>query len=74
MIDKRIFYTWFGGKPLPDFEKHCIESWKKCCPGYEIVRIDETNFDYENYNYSNVAYKKGIWSYVSDLARFWALS
>jgi hypothetical protein len=45
MIPKIIHYCWFGGNPLSELAQKCIESWKKFCPDYEIVRWDESNFD-----------------------------
>lgn len=69
MIDKRIFYCWFGKGEMSDLNKRCMESWKKHCPDYEIVRIDESNFDYHITPYAEEAYEHGNWSYVSNAAR-----
>lgn len=44
-IPKIIHYCWFGGNPFSKMEKECIESWKKFCPDYEIMRWDESNVD-----------------------------
>lgn len=35
-IPKVIHYFWFGGSPIPDKVRECIQSWKKFCPDYEI--------------------------------------
>ena len=69
MIDKRIFYCWFGNGEMTQLNKNCMESWKKMCPDYEIVRIDESNFDYHITPYAETAYEHGNWSYVSNAAR-----
>lgn len=69
MIDKRIFYCWFGNGEMSKLNKACLESWKKHCPDYEIVRIDESNFDYHITPYAETAYEHGNWSYVSNAAR-----
>ena len=45
MIPKVIHYCWFGGNPLPELAKKCIESWKKFCPDYQIIEWNESNFD-----------------------------
>ena len=45
MIPKKIHYCWFGGNPLPDSVKNCINSWKKFCPDYEIIEWNESNYD-----------------------------
>lgn len=69
MIPKIIHYCWFGGKPLPELTVKCIESWKKFCPDYEIMRWDETNFDFASCDYAREAYGAKKWAFVSDYAR-----
>jgi len=74
MIDKRIFYCWFGGGEMSDLNKKCMASWEKFCHDYEIVEINETNFDYNTTPYAKEAYEHGNWSYVSNAARLEFLS
>lgn len=69
MIPKRIFYCWFGKGEMSELNKRCIASWKKHCPDYEIIEINESNFDYNAYEYSRVAYEHKNWAFVSDIAR-----
>ena len=69
MIPKTIHYCWFGGKPLPELAVKCIESWKKFCPDYEIVRWDESNFDFESCAYAREAYEAKKYAFVSDYMR-----
>ena len=69
MIDKRIFYCWFGGGQMSQLNKDCIESWKKHCPDYEIIEINESNFDYHITEYAIEGYEKKNWSAVSNTAR-----
>ena len=69
MIPKTIHYCWFGGKPLPELALKCIESWKKFCPDYEIVRWDESNFDVDSCAYVREAYDAKKYAFVSDYAR-----
>ena len=73
MISKVIHYCWFGGKPLPKLAEKCIESWKRYLPDYEIKRWDETNFDVSIIPYTQEAYQKGKYAFVSDYARFWII-
>ena len=73
MIDKKIFYCWFGKGEMSDLNKKCIESWKKYCPDYEIIEINEDNFDVNITPYSAEAYEHGNWSYVSNAARLYTL-
>lgn len=73
MIDKTIFYCWFGGGEMSDLDKKCVASWHKYCPDYNIVEINESNFDVNLTPYSAQAYEHGNWSYVSNAARLYTL-
>jgi hypothetical protein len=68
-IPKTIHYCWFGGTPIPSDFAVYIESWKKFCPDYEIVRWDESNYDYKQNEYMYEAYKHKKWGFVPDYAR-----
>lgn len=70
MIPKVIHYCWFGGKPIPEKDKKCIESWKKFCPDFEIKEWNENNYDIEKNKYMSDAYKEKKWGFVPDYARF----
>jgi hypothetical protein len=72
-IPRTIHYIWFGGNPLGEKELACIDSWKKLCPGYEIVRWDESNFDVSSNRYCKEAYENRKWAFVSDYVRLWVL-
>lgn len=72
-IPKIIHYCWFGGKPLPQNAKKCIESWRKYLPDYEIREWNESNFDVNINSYTSEAYKNKKYAFVSDYARFWIL-
>ena len=69
MIPKVIHYCWFGGNPLPEEAKRCIESWKKYCPDYKIIEWNENNYDVNSNEYMKAAYKEKKWAFVSDYAR-----
>jgi mannosyltransferase OCH1-like enzyme len=56
MIPKIIHYCWFGGAPLPEKERQCIESWRKYCPDYEIKLWNESNYDISQNEYIRQAY------------------
>lgn len=68
-IPKRIHYCWFGKQDIPNQYVKYMESWKRFCPDYEIVRWDESNYDYSKEEYTRQAYKAGKWAFVSDYAR-----
>ena len=71
MIPKIIHYCWFGRGEKPELLKHCIESWKKYCPDYEIKEWNEENFDVNMFQYTSEAYKMKKYAFVSDVARVW---
>ena len=69
LIPKRIHYFWLGGSELPDEYKKNIETWRKYCPDYEIIRWDESNYDFSKYRYVKEAIENKQYMYVTDLAR-----
>ena len=69
MIPKKIHYCWFGDNPIPDKDKKNIESWKKFCPDYEIIKWYETNYDVNKIRYIKEAYQCRKYAFVSDYAR-----
>lgn len=68
-IPKEIHYCWFGKGKMPPLAEKCIASWKKYCPGYEIVCHNEDNFDISENRYAKEAYDAGKWAFVSDYVR-----
>ena len=69
VIPKKLHYFWLGGSDLPDDDKKNIETWRKFCPDYEIIRWDESNYDFTRYKYTKEAMEKGQYMYATDLAR-----
>jgi len=69
VIPKKIHYCWFGGGPVPDKYQKWMESWKKFCPDYEIIRWDESNYDVRKNAYMYEAYQCEKWGFVPDYAR-----
>ena len=73
MIPKKIHYIWFGKGEKNERIKHCIESWKKYLPDYEIIEWNEDNFDINYNDFTKHAYANKKWAYVADVARLWVL-
>ena len=69
LIPKVIHYCWFGKNPIPEQYKIWMNSWKKFCPDYKIIRWDESNYDINKHKYVKAAYEAGKWAFVSDFAR-----
>ena len=70
MIPRTIHYCWFGGSELPVLEQRCVASWSEKMPGCEVIRWDESNFDFSSCKFACEAYAAGKWAFVSDYARF----
>lgn len=69
LIPKKFHYCWLGGKPLPDKNKYLIDGWHKMCPDYEIIKWDESNYDFTKIPYMKQALEQKIWGFVPDYAR-----
>lgn len=69
VIPKRIHYCWFGKGDMPKPILKNIDSWRKCCPDYDIIRWDEDNYDISKNLYMRQAYEHQMWSFASDYAR-----
>lgn len=73
MIPKVIHYVWFGKGEKDERTKHCIESWKKFLPDYEIKEWNEDNFPMDYNEFFKQAYDNKKWAFASDVARLYAL-
>ena len=69
MIPKKIHYCWFGGNPKPKLAEKCIASWKKYCPGWEIIEWNETNFDTNCCGYTKMCIEQKKYAFLSDYVR-----
>ena len=70
MIPKTIHYCWLGGAPLPELALKCIDSWKRFCPDYRIIRWDESNLDLSCDRYVRYQYSVKNWALTTDFLRF----
>ena len=73
MIEKKIYYIWMGDKEKPEIFHKCYNSWKKNLPEYDIIEINESNFNLSRYINENrffrTCYEKKLWAYISDYVR-----
>lgn len=69
MIPKKIHYCWFGRGRKPKLAQKCIASWKKYCPGYEIIEWNEDNFDVNMNGYTRMCYEQKKYAFLSDYVR-----
>ncbi len=68
-IPPKIHYCWFGRGEMPKMMKKCLKSWKKYCPGWEIVRWDEDSFDVNSTLWTKQAYEAKKYAFVADYVR-----
>lgn len=73
MIPKKIHYVWLGKGELSERAKHCIESWKKYLPDYEIKEWNEDNFDLDYNSFVRESYDNKKYAFTSDVVRLYAL-
>lgn len=69
IIPPIIHYFWFGENKIPEQNQKCIDSWKKYCPNYEIIKWSENNYDVSKCKYMKQAYESKKWGFVPDFAR-----
>ena len=69
MIEKTIHYFWIGEKPLGEKEKHCIATWHKFLPDYQIIEWNEKNYDFSYCQYMIDAIKQKKYGFAIDVAR-----
>jgi hypothetical protein len=73
-IPKVIRYCWFGSKPKPPLVLHCIESWKKHCPDWGIVEVnDEALTSLKVPYFIQHAIDRQKWAFVADYFRFYCM-
>lgn len=72
-IPKIIHYVWLGRGEKSEKIKHCIESWKKFLPDYEIKEWNEDNFDINYNDFTKQSYDKKMYAFTSDVVRLYAL-
>jgi hypothetical protein len=69
LIPKVIHYGWFGGNPIPGHLSNIMDTWRRFCPDFEILRWDESNYDVKKNAYVKKAYERKKWAFVMDYAR-----
>jgi len=68
VIPKIIHFFWFSDDPFPDEVSKCIQSWKKFCPDYKIIKWNLNNYKTDN-AFFNEAISQKCWAFASDFAR-----
>lgn len=72
-IPKKLNYVWIGDKEKPEIFHICYNSWKEKMPEYEIIEINEKNFDMkyhlEKNKFFRECYNRKLWAYAADYIR-----
>lgn len=68
-IPKIIHYCWFGSKSMDKIHIKCLKSWKKNHPGFEFMKWDESNINFEYHPFLKAAYEIKKWAFVADYIR-----
>ena len=71
---KKIHYVWFGGKPLPENVKSCINSWKRYLPDWEIIQWNESNFDTNHFRWVREALSVKKYAFAADFVRLYVIN
>lgn len=72
-INKLIAYCWFGHAQKPQKIQECIDSWKKFCPDWKIIELNEDNCDVNTNPFVAMAYKAKKYAFVADYFRLEAM-
>lgn len=73
MIPKKIHYVWVGTQPKSELVLHCLDSWKRYLPDYEIREWGNRDFGQIRNTYADEAFRHRKWAFVSDYIRLHAL-
>ncbi len=73
MKTKIIHYCWFGNQKKTCLNMNCIKSWKYFFPDYKVQLWNERNFDVHSCLYTEQAYQKYKYAFISDYVRLYAL-
>ncbi len=73
VIPKKAYYIWIGDNKKPEIFNRCYNSWLTYLKDYEIIEINENNFDIEYHRkknkFFNECFEKKLWAYCSDYIR-----
>ncbi len=73
MIPKIIHYFWQSDKPMPDKLRHCVDSWSKFCPDFEIRCWNGTSLGDATPLWVSQALECKKFAFAADYMRYYAL-
>lgn len=72
-IPKIIHLCWFSGEEFPYVIKHCIDSWRRVLPDYEIMLWDRERALSTKIRFVEEAISVRKWAFAADVIRLHAL-
>ncbi|MDE1892473.1 MAG: glycosyl transferase [Betaproteobacteria bacterium] len=73
MIPKKLHLCWLSGEPFPPLIQHCLDSWKKYLPDYEVVVWDLQRIDLKEIPWAREAFEHRKYAFAADYIRLYAL-
>lgn len=73
MIPKKIHFCWLSGDEFPPLIKHCIDSWHRVLPDYEIILWDTKRFDVNSIPWVKEAFEAKKYAFAADYIRLYAV-
>ena len=73
MIPKIIHLCWISGDKYPELVRHCISTWKKYNPDYEIMLWNADSFDFDSVPWTREALEAGKYAFIADYIRLYAV-
>ena len=73
MTPKVIHYIWLGKAPKPPVVLHCIKSWRRFCPDWEVREWGDDAMRTIDNRYAQEAYAQRKWAFVADWLRLHVL-
>lgn len=70
---RKIHYVWLGSGKMSKNIQHCLDSWKKMMPEWEIIKWSEENFDVHKYPFIQEAIEKKKYAFAADVIRLLVL-
>ena len=73
MIPKKIHYCWLSGDEYPQLIKHCLETWKRILPDYELILWDTHKFDINSIPWVKEAFEAKKYAFAADYIRLYSV-
>ena len=73
MIPRKIHFCWLSGDEYPALIRHCIDTWHKVLPDYEIVLWDTKRFDIDSVSWVKEAFEAKKYAFAADYIRFYSV-